>query len=150
MSAGTWATGPTETTPEAESSSNALTGGAKVISCSGCSGSESVGYIGGSTDGTLTFSDISSTVSTTTTIRIHYENGDSTQRFANVVVNGVTHIAAFLPTSDSSTPGTSTITVPLDSGSSNVIEFESYNGGWGECIYLLPSFAVLINYSARH
>jgi hypothetical protein len=132
VSAGTWTTGPSETTPEAESSSNTLAGGAKVQSCSGCSGGESVGYIGGSTDGTLTFPDISSSVSTTTTIRIHYENGDSTQRFANVVVNGVTHVVSFVPTSDGSTPGTSTLTVPLNSGSSNVIEFEAYNGGWGK------------------
>lgn len=83
-------------------------------------------------DGTLTFPDISSSVSTTTTIRIHYENGDSTQRFANVVVNSVTHVVAFVPTTDGSTPGTSTLTVPLNSGSSNVISFEAYNGGWGK------------------
>jgi hypothetical protein len=131
ISAGTWTTGPSETTPEAESSSNTLAGGAEVLSCSGCSGGKSVGYIGGSTDGTLTFPDISSSVSTTTTIRIHYENGDSTQRFANVVVNGVTHVVAFVPTSDGSTPGTSTLTVPLNIGPSNVIKFEAYNGGWG-------------------
>jgi hypothetical protein len=132
VSAGTWTTGPSETTPEAESSSNTLSGGAKVVSCSGCSGSESVGYIGGSSGGTLTFPNISSSVSTTTTIRIHYENGDSAQRFANVVVNGVSHVVAFVPTSDGETPGTSTLTVPLNSGSKNVISFEAYNGGWGE------------------
>lgn len=130
ISAGTWTTGPSETTPEAESSSNTLSGGAKILSCSGCSGSESVGYIGGSTNGILTFPDISSSVSTTTTIRIHYENGDTSQRYANVVVNGVTHIVAFVPTADGSTPGTSTLTVPLNSGSQNVITFEGYNGGW--------------------
>jgi hypothetical protein len=131
--AGSWTTGPRETTPEAELCGNILSGGAKVLSCSGCSGSESVGYIGVSTDGTLTFPDISSSVSTTTTIRIHYENGDSTQRFANVVVNGVTHVVAFVPTTtDGSTPRTSTLTVPLNSGSNNVISFEAYNGGWGK------------------
>ena len=132
ISAGTWTTGPSETTPEAESSSNILSGGAIILSCSGCSGSESVGYIGGSSNGILTFPDISSSVSTTTTIRIHYENGDASQRYANVVVNGVTHIVAFVPTASGSTPGTSTLTVPLKSGSQNVITFEGYNGGWGK------------------
>lgn len=131
VSAGTWTTGPSETTPEAESSSNALAGGAKILSCSPCSGGESVGYIGGTTDGTLTFSDISSSVATTTTIRIHYTNGDSSQRFATVTVNGVAHVVAFVPT-DGSTSGTSTLTVPLNSGAKNVIEFGQYNNGWGK------------------
>lgn len=130
ISAGTWSGGPSETTPEAESSSNVLTNGAVVQSCSGCSGSEDVGYIGGPPGGTLTFENISSTVATTTTIRIHYTNGDATQRYANVVVNGVTNVVAFLPTADGNTPGTSTLTVPLKSGTGNVIEFEAYDGGW--------------------
>lgn len=91
-----------------------------------------MGYIGGSAGGTLTFNSISSTVATTTTIRIHYTNGDSTQRYSNVVVNGQTYVVAFCPTGGDTTPGTSTLTVPLKSGSGNVIEFEAYNGGWGE------------------
>ncbi|KAF4625053.1 hypothetical protein G7Y89_g13116 [Cudoniella acicularis] len=107
IAAGTWSVGPSETTPE------------------------DVGYIGGpSPGGTLTFPDISSTVATTTTIRIKYLNGDSTQRYANVLVNGVTHVVAFLPTIDG-TPGSSTLTVPLNAGSKNVIEFEAYESGWG-------------------
>lgn len=113
-----------------------LASGAVRLSCSACSNSTSVGYIGGpavsgsSVGGTLTFPAISSTVSTTTTIRIHHLNGDSTQRYATVLVNGVSHIVAFLPTGSS--PGTSVLTVPLNSGSANVIEFEAYNAGWGE------------------
>jgi hypothetical protein len=78
----------------------------------------------------LTFEGISSAVATTTTIRIHYTNGDTTQRYANVVVNGVTSLVAFLPSTDGNTPGTSTLTVPLKSGTGNVIEFEAYDGGW--------------------
>jgi hypothetical protein len=57
-------------------------------------------------------------------------NGDSTQRYANVLVNGVSHIVAFLPAS--SAPGSSTLTVPLNSGTANVIEFEAYDSFWGE------------------
>jgi hypothetical protein len=58
-------------------------------------------------------------------------NGDKSQRFANVVVNGVANVVAFLPTSGT-TPGTSALTVPLKAGSANVVRFEVYNGGWGE------------------
>ncbi|PQE29331.1 Glycosyl hydrolase family 43 protein [Rutstroemia sp. NJR-2017a WRK4] len=129
--AGTWSTAPSETTPEAESSTNALASGAKIIACSGCSGSDSVGYIGGpSPGGTLTFNGISSSAATTTTLRIHHTNGDSTQRYANVIVNGVSNIVAFLPTTNDNTPGTSLLTTPLKSGTSNVIVFQSYNSGW--------------------
>ena len=131
VSAGTWTTGPSETDTEAESSSNVLADGAVVQSCTGCSGSSSVGYIGGSPGGTLKFPDISSNSATTTTIRIHYANGDSTQRYATVVVNGVSHVVAFVPTGSGNEVGTSTLTVPLNAGSSNVIEFEAYDGGWG-------------------
>lgn len=130
--AGTWSTAPTETTPEGEQSSNILASGAKLVSCSGCSGGSEVGYIGGSAGGTLTFPAISSTVATTTTIRIHYTNGDSTQRYASVIVNGQGYVIAFCPTAGDSSPGTSTLTVPLKSGTVNVIEFEAYNGGWGK------------------
>ncbi|KAH8811140.1 glycoside hydrolase family 43 protein [Xylogone sp. PMI_703] len=129
VGAGSWAAGPSESTPEAESSSNTLANGAKVVSCSGCSGSKSIGYIGGSPGGTLTFNGVSSSASTTTTIRIHHTNGDSTQRYANVVVNGASYTVAFLPTTNDNTPGTSTLTVPLKSGS-NTIEFEAHSGGW--------------------
>ena len=50
-----------------------------------------------------------------------------------MIVNGVSNIIAFLPnvTADGNTPGTSILTVPLKSGSANVIKFEAYNGGYG-------------------
>ena len=48
-----------------------------------------------------------------------------------MLVNGVAHVVAFLPTTGG-TPGSSTLTVPLKSGTGNVIEFEAYNSGWGE------------------
>lgn len=151
IAAGTWSVGPSETTPEAEASGTTLGGGARDLSCSGCSNYTDVGYIGGpSPGGTLTFSSISSTVATTTTIRIKYINGDSTQRYANVVVNGVTNIVAFLPTTGG-TPGSSTLTVPLKAGSGNVIEFEAYNAGWGELLFSLKTRnAELISSRTRH
>ncbi|TVY52126.1 hypothetical protein LCER1_G005117 [Lachnellula cervina] len=130
LNSNSWSTGPSETTPEAEASTNTLSGGAEAIACSGCSGSKSIGYIGGSPGGKLLFPNISSSVATTTTIRIHYTNADASQRYASVVVNGVRHVVAFIPTPDDNTPGTATLTVPLNSGSANTVEFEAYNGGW--------------------
>lgn len=136
--AGTWTAGPTETTPEAEASTNTLANGAITLTCSGCSGGVQIGYIGGpSPGGTLTMNGVSSSVATTTSIRIHHTNGDSVQRYANVVVNGVSNILAFLPTTDGNTPGTSVLTTALKSGTTNVIEFEAYNSGWGKFMYSL-------------
>ncbi len=61
ISAGAWTTGPSETTPEAESSANSWAGGANILSCSACSNASQVGYIGGpSPGGTLNFEGISS------------------------------------------------------------------------------------------
>ena len=77
---------------------------------------------------------MTSSVATTSTIRIAYINGDSTQRYANVVVNGVGNVVAFVPTVGS-TPMSSTLTVPLNKGS-NTIRFEGYNGGWGKLFAL--------------
>ncbi len=98
IAAGTWAPGPSETTPEAESSTNTLANGAKALDCSGCSGTKDIGYIGGSPGGTLTFTNVTSSVATTSTIRVAYINGDKSQRYANVLVNGVGKVLAFVPT----------------------------------------------------
>jgi hypothetical protein len=127
IAGGTWKTGTTESSFEAEDSGNSMAGGAKVASCANCSGAKDVGYVGGKPGGTLTFSGVSSSVATETTIRIHYVNGDKDQRFANVLVNGVANVVAFFPTTGT-TPGTSVLTVPLKAGSANVVGFETYNG----------------------
>lgn len=117
-----------------------MSGGAKTVSCSSCSGSSAAGYIGGSAGGTLKFPNVSSTVDTNTTIRINYMNGDKTQRYANVLVNGVANVVAFVPTT---TPMASTLTVPLKKGTANVIEFQAYNGGWGKLRILLSETRLL-------
>jgi len=72
----------------------------------------------------------SSATSTDTTISIAYANGDSTQRYAAVLVNGVQHIVAFLPSGGGGDVATSVLTVPLNQGSGNVIEFEGWDDGW--------------------
>ncbi|KAH8887621.1 galactan 1,3-beta-galactosidase [Thozetella sp. PMI_491] len=129
VSAGTWAAGPSENWPEGEAAS--LTNGAKVVSCTGCSGSEAAGYIGGSTGGTVTFSNVTSNVATRSTIRIKYANGDSTQRFADVTVNGVKQTVAFLPTGDGQTVGSSSLNCNLNAGSSNTISITTSSGAYG-------------------
>ncbi|OJZ81390.1 carbohydrate-binding module family 35 protein [Aspergillus luchuensis CBS 106.47] len=128
---GTWSSGGDETDPEAEASTNVLSNGAKVISCSGCSGDESVGWIGGSDNGTLEMRNISSDASATTTIQVRYENGDSTQRYATVTVNGKSQILAFLPSDNGNTPATSVLNAQLESGDDNIITFSAYEEEYG-------------------
>lgn len=126
---GAWSAGPSETQPEGESAT--LSGGAKAVTCTGCSGGSAAGYIGGSTDGTVTFSGVQSNAATTSTVRIKYENGDSTQRYASVSCNGVSQKVAFLPTSDGQTPGSSVVQCGLTSGTSNTVVITQTDGTWG-------------------
>ncbi|KAI1812353.1 galactan 1,3-beta-galactosidase [Poronia punctata] len=128
VSAGTWEAGPEETTPEAENASYG--NGAKEVSCSGCSGGTTVGYIGGSSGGSVTFSGIRSDAATRTSIRIKYMNGDSSQRFATITVNGKSQEVAFLPTSGGN-PGSSVLNADLQSGTSNTIVITTTDGSWG-------------------
>lgn len=128
-SGGAWTAGPSETQPEGEDAT--LTNGATVGSCSGCSGSEVAGYIGGPSEGTVTFSGVTSNATTTSTIRINYANGDSSQRYANVTCNGVEHNVAFLPTGSGNTPGSSVVNCALTQGSANTISITQTNGNYG-------------------
>ncbi|ROV94524.1 hypothetical protein VMCG_08150 [Cytospora schulzeri] len=125
---GAWTAGPGENDVEGED--GVLAGGAEVVDCTGCSGGEAAGYVGGSTGGSVTFEGVVSNVTTTgtgtgtgTTIRIKYENGDSVQRFANVSCNGgAGQVVAFLPTdSGQGTPGSSVVTCGLEEGDGNVV-----------------------------
>ncbi|KAF7534704.1 hypothetical protein G7054_g6015 [Neopestalotiopsis clavispora] len=127
VSAGTWAAGPSETQPEGESAT--LAGGATSVTCSGCSGSAAAGYIGGSSGGSVTFSGVSSSASTKTTIRIKYENGNTGQRFAKVTVNGVAQTVAFLPSEDGNSPASSVVHAQLTSGSSNTVVIAGVGDG---------------------
>ncbi|KAB8259266.1 glycosyl hydrolase [Aspergillus pseudonomiae] len=128
---GTWSSAGDGSSYEVESSDNALSNGAKIISCSGCSGGKSVGYIGGPDDGTVEISNIASEASTETTIRVRYANGNNSQRFANVTVNGQSHVLAFLPSGSGNTPFTSTLHTALEQGDTNTITFSAYEEGWG-------------------
>lgn len=67
-STGAGTAGPSETTNEGEAAT--FSGGAKVVDCPSCSGTSAAGWIGGSSGGTVTFSNVHSSSSTTTTIRV--------------------------------------------------------------------------------
>jgi hypothetical protein len=124
---GSWQQSPANSLYEGEAGTYA--NGAKTVSCSNCSGGGSAGYLGGPSNGTVTFNQVSSSVATTTTITIQYRNGDSTPRFAAVVVNGGTPIKLeFLPSGSS--VYNSTLTTILKKGN-NTITF----GGAGNSTY---------------
>jgi Alpha galactosidase A/Alpha-galactosidase, CBM13 domain/Alpha galactosidase C-terminal beta sandwich domain len=106
---------------EAESSANTLAGGARVASCSACSGGQKVGYVGNG--GTLTFNNISVATAGRYQVTIAYCDGSTTGRQALVSVNGgAGQTIQFTPTGSFSTPGTLTVTLTLNAGS-NTIEF---------------------------
>ncbi|KAK3197277.1 hypothetical protein GRF29_1536g1283995 [Pseudopithomyces chartarum] len=124
---GSMTSGPSENTYEGESAT--LSGGAKTVSCSGCSGSKAAGYVGGSGAGVVTFNNVQSSATTRTSIRVKYLNGDSSQRYADVSVNGgASQRLAFVPASGD--PNTSTLNVDLKAGS-NTISFSTKDGSWG-------------------
>lgn len=137
VQSGSASSGPSENSYEGESAQ--LSGGAKTVSCSGCSGQSSAGYVGGDNNGVVTFSEVQSSATTRTTIRIKYLNGDSSQRFADVSVNGgAAQRVAFLP-SGGSDPVSSSLHADLKAGS-NTIKV-SMSGSWGPDIdrLMVPS-----------
>lgn len=123
-----WASPPEETSYEGEKA--AYSGGAKDVSCSGCSGGKAAGYVGGDKAGKVSFSGIRSDAGGVTTVRIKYNNGDSNPRYAQVTVNGGSAVkVAFEP--NSGDPASSSLSVELKAGSANTIVFEGVSGGWG-------------------
>jgi chitinase len=104
---------------EAESSSNTLAGGARVASCSACSGGAKVGYVG--MGGTLTFNGVSVSTAGTYQVAIAYCDGSTSGRQATVSVNGGTPVTvSFTPTGGFSTPGTKTVNLTLNAGSNTI------------------------------
>ncbi len=70
---------------EAESGTNTIAGGAKVVTCSTCSGGSKVGYIG--KGGTLQFNTINASATGTYVMTINYIDGDA-GRALQMSVNG--------------------------------------------------------------
>jgi hypothetical protein len=128
VSSGSASSGPSENSYEGEAAT--LSGGAKSVSCSGCSGKDAAGYIGGSSTGSAYFASVSSSATTRTSMRIKYMNGDKSQRFADITVNGGSaQRVAFLPNGGSD-PGSSVLNADLKSGV-NTINITLAGGGWG-------------------
>ena len=116
-------------TYEAESSSNTLGGGARVQSCTACSGGKNVGYIGNG--GTLQFNNIHVNSAGSYRLVISYINGDSstfgigTYRTATININGSTSFTVqFAATGDWNEVVTTIISVPLSAGN-NTITFSN-------------------------
>jgi hypothetical protein len=128
VAGGAWREAPASTAYDANDGTYA--GGAKDVSCSGCSGGKAAGYIGGDKNGKVTVSGIKAGSAGPTTVTIRYVNGDSKPRYANMAVNGATPVkVAFEPTGSGSS-GSSTFTVELK-GNSNEIAISGVDGGWG-------------------
>jgi hypothetical protein len=111
-----------------EGEAAALSNGAKSQSCSGCSGGKSAGYIGSSTGGSALFSNVQSSATTRTTLRIKHLNGDNGQRVADVTVNGKTQRVAFLPHGGGD-PASSVVHADLKQGNNDIKI--SMQGTWG-------------------
>jgi hypothetical protein len=124
---GATSAGPEENSYEGENAN--LANGAVSQACSSCSASKAAGYIGGPPSGSATFPNVQSPTTTRTTLRIKHLNGDSSQRYANVSVNGKTQRVAFLPHGGGS-PASSVLHVDLVQGA-NEIKITGINGGWG-------------------
>ncbi len=108
------------TSYEAESSANTIAGGARLSSCSGCSGGRKVGFVG--SGGTLTFNGVAAPANGTYWLTIYYADGDGRQ--AQLIVNGTTiQTLSFTPTGDFNTVGAMSVAVPLSAGTSNTIQF---------------------------
>jgi len=119
--------------PEAnyEAEAATLSGGARVLDCKGCSGGKVSGYIGGPSNGAVTFAAVQSPKSGRRTARIMFTNGDKTQRFAKVAANGgPSQRVAFLPSPDGATPATSVVHLDLKEGV-NSIKISAFEQGYG-------------------
>ncbi len=122
---------PPPPTYEANSSTSILGGGATRNEGLNVPGGTDVGYIGngdGTTNGTLTITGISVPTTGTYIVPIMYIDGDS-GRSALITVNGGTPITVNFPSTGSWTSySTYTISVPLNQGASNTIEFSNPTG----------------------
>ncbi len=126
-----WAPAPAETSYEAEAVAGGPAtygGGARDVSCAGCSGGRAAGYIGGPDNGTVTLAGIRSDADALTTVRVAFLNGDAAPRYALASVNGgPPQRLAFVQATGS--PASSTLHADLRRGSDNTIVIEGLGDG---------------------
>ncbi|PCE28749.1 alpha-galactosidase [Paraburkholderia acidicola] len=112
---------------EAEASSSILAGGARVSSCSGCSGGADVGYVGNG--GTLTMTGISVPADGNYTVQIGYANGDSSPRSAQISFNGAAPVTvAFPPSGGWGTISRLSVSGAFKAGAANTLIFSNPSG----------------------
>jgi uncharacterized protein YkwD len=110
---------------EAEAATNTLAGGARVGSCSTCSGGKKVGWIGANR-GVLTFTNVRADAAGPATVTITYAT--RARRTAQLSVNGAQPTAlAFSGTGSYTKPGTVAATVTLTAGA-NTLRFSNPTG----------------------
>ncbi len=105
---------------EAEARGNVLTGTARAVTCSGCSGGKKIGHLGNGT-ATLQFTGVRATTAGPTVLTLAYVNGGSVPRTAQLSVNGGPATTLTFPvTRDWNTTGTLRVTVTLNAGANTV------------------------------
>ena len=106
---------------EAEAATNTIAGGARVSSCSACSGGKKVGFVG--SGGTLTFNNVTAPSDGTYNVTIAYLDGEGRQAYVSVN-GGAGQLVQFTSTGDFNTLGTKTIQLQLRAGA-NTIELSN-------------------------
>jgi hypothetical protein len=105
---------------EAEARGNVLTGTARAVACSGCSGGKKIGHLGNGT-ATLQFTGVRATTAGPTVLTLAYVNGGSAPRTAELSVNGGPATTLTFPvTRDWNTTATLRVTVTLNAGANTV------------------------------
>ena len=129
---GGWTAGPSETGYEGEKGQYG--GGAKEVSCGKCSGGKAAGYIGGSSNGSVTIANVQSNGGEggVTTLQIRYVNGDSSPRYAALSVNGGEKMKVAFEGTAGEVWTSSVVVKGLRQGSGNTIVVSGWEGaGWG-------------------
>ena len=104
---------------EAEAAANTLGGGAKVATCTGCSGGQKVGFLGNG--GTLTVNGVTVPAEGDYAVTIAYLDGSDTGRQLQVSADGgAPQTVAFTPTGSFNTVGTTTVTLHLAAGTNTI------------------------------
>jgi alpha-galactosidase len=107
---------------EAEASGNTLAGGARVASCSGCSGGAKVGYIGNGAANYVTVNGINESTAGSRTLTISYLLSGS--RSFYVSVNGGPDVQVNLTGSSFSTVASTSIPITVKAGA-NTVKFHN-------------------------